>query len=412
MGIYVSTNSIFVKPVCDDLGFSRGQFTLYRTIITLVSTPLMPIYGRKIRSIGLKKLILISAIGCGLISISYSFSTQLWHFYVLAAFNGILVNGTSFMVIGTLVSGWFHDKKGFATGLAYCGSGLGAAIMVPLLGQVIEHTDWRWGYRTIGIVGMAILVPTVLLLVKESPERMGLEPYRSDKGGQASAAAQTGQDASIGLTMKEALKSPVFWLLAIAFFCISMCAASTNTHTAPYLSDLGYSTGFAASVVSLFMLVLTVGKIVLGYIFDRLGALWGSLFVGICCIGFPILALLAHIPAMPWIYAIVVGMASCGFSVPVNVLITNYFGNKDFTAIFSIFSMVTMAGAAISLPVIGVIYDVTGSYHWAWIMLLITGCIVALCLVAANIMGRKLTRKIEKTREILLKKVNINQVDC
>ncbi len=65
---------------------------------------------------------------------------------MLAFINGIFFNAVSFMVIGILVSYWFEDKRGFAIGLAYSGSGLGGAIMVPVVSRVIELVNWRFAY--------------------------------------------------------------------------------------------------------------------------------------------------------------------------------------------------------------------------------------------------------------------------
>ena len=54
LGMFNSTNSIFVKPVCDSLGFGRSQFTLHRTIMTLTSACIMPVYGKAIQQLGVK----------------------------------------------------------------------------------------------------------------------------------------------------------------------------------------------------------------------------------------------------------------------------------------------------------------------------------------------------------------------
>ena len=391
IGVFNSANSVSVKPICDELNLSRGEFTLHRTIITLVGAFLMPLYGKIIKTHGVKKMFLISTISLTLVTIGYSFAAQLWHFYVIAAINGIFVNGLNFMTVGIMVSQWFDDKKGFAMGLSYCGSGIGSAIMVPIVGQMIEQVGWRWSYRGIALIAALILIPTVLFIVKERPETMGLKPY-IDKNKSAEELLKE-QNAFAGITFKQALRTPTFWMLAVSFLLISICAGGPNTHTVPYLTDIGYTTAFAASVLSLTMIALTVGKVILGFIFDRFGTLSGSLFVAICCLGYPLLAMAALNPAAPWAYAVLLGLASCGFSVPVMVLITKYFGSKDTATLFSVCSMITTFGTSASVPLMGIIYDISGSYKWAWIMLFTFAVIITICLIGANVTSRKIIAK-------------------
>ena len=366
LGMYSSTNSMFVKPICDSLGFARGEFTLYRTIITLVGAFFMPFYGKLIQKMGVKKVMLVCALMLGIVTMGYSFSTKLWHFYLLAAINGIFLNGVSFMSVGVLVSAWFDGKRGIASGLAYSGSGIGGAVMIPVISQVIERTSWRFAYQLMGIIGILILLPIVFFGVKDKPSNLGLEPYPADsKMGGLNKSTKT------ELSFAEAFRTKSFWLLIVAFFSVNLFAAGTNTHSAPYLSDLGYSTAYVSSVIALFMLFLTIGKVILGFIYDNWGIFAGNTIISIFCIGFPIFALLSPIsPVFPWIYAVFIGMASCATSVPVSILLLRHFGQKDFPTIFSFTSMICSFGSSISVPAMGTIYDITGNYWLAWIIFL------------------------------------------
>lgn len=384
LGMFVSTNSVFVKPICDSFGFARGEFTLYRTIVTLVGAVTMPFYGRLIQKIGAKKVLLIGAVTLSAVMFCYSFASQLWHFYLLAAINGLFFNGVSFMSVGVLVSAWFDGKKGIATGLAYAGSGLGGAIMVPVISGIIEQFGWQWAYRFMGIAGAIILIPVVIFIIKNKPSDMGLEPMPKDKASRQ-AVSLTGRN----ITMKEAFHTGTFWVLVVVFFLINSFAGATNTHSASYFSDLGYDTAFVSAVISLFMVFLTVGKIIMGFAYDKLGTLAGNMVICVSAIAFPIFALLAANPAMPWAYAVTVGLASSGVSVPVTILAIRYFGSKDFPAIFSFFSMVSALAPSVSVPAMGTVYDVTGSYRPAWFFFLACSVIIAVCLIGVELSYRK-----------------------
>ena len=387
LGMFNSTNSVFVIPVCSSLGCSRSQFTLHRTIITLTSACLLPFFSKVIVRLGVKKTLLTGSIMLGSVIIGFSFAGSLWHFYLLAFVYGIFYSAVNFMIIGILIGRWFDDRKGLAIGLAYSGSGLGSAVMIPVLNNVIERTDWRFAYRFLGAVGLAILIPIVIIVIHETPEKIGLKPFTSEKTDRD----RKKEDAVpyINLSLSQSTRTIRFWLLLTAFFLITVFAASTNTHSTPFLQDLGYPGAKVSTVISLFMVFLTVGKILLGLIYDRFGAMAGNLFIIACSLVFPVAALLSHIPLFPWIYAVTVGTASCGVSVPLPILITRYFGKKDYPAIFSLFTMTTTLGMAVSVPAMGAVYDFTGSYRPAWAALFIFSIIISICLILPEIAYRK-----------------------
>jgi len=386
LGVINSMAGVLLVPICDDLGFSRGEFTFHRTILVLVGSCFMPLYGKLYQNIGVKNVLIASSIAVAIVTIAYSFSTNIWHFYILALANGIFISGPSFMTVGYLINNWFEDKRGFATGIAFAGSGFGAAVFIPIVSRISELTDWRDVYRFCGIVVLAILVPTILFLVKERPEDMGLKPYESKT--KSSNTRKRIEDAKIELSFSQALRTPIFWMLIIAFFLLSIMAGGPNFNAVPYLTDIGYTAAFAAMVMSVLMLAHTLGNMTLGGFFDRFGMLTGSLFLGLCCIIFPILALNAGVPVFVWLFALFYGPASSGF-VPVALFTTVYFGRKDFAAIFSIFNTAAMVGTALSGPSMAFIYDATGSYFWSWIMLVGFGLIITICLVCSYAFNRK-----------------------
>lgn len=386
LGAVNSTNGVLVKPICDSLGFLRGEFTLHRTIITLVGAGMLPFFGKICKQIGVKNMLIVSAVATGLITFSYSFATQLWHFYIIALFNGIFMVGPSFLTVGILISNWFDDKKGVATGLAYSGAGFGAALLVPIVGQIEVNYSWQTVYRFIGILILIVLVPTVVFLVKEKPQDMGLLPYRAISKKDENNKEEFQHR---GIVLQQAVGTPMFWILMLAFFLLSIVAGAPNIHTVAFLSDAGYTTAFAALILSLMMIMHMLGNIFLGGFFDRFGMLIGSLFLGICCIVFQILIVNAEASANVYLFTLIYGVASSGFTVPATFFISKCFGSKDFSSIFSMITISTTAGTALAGPAMGLVYDVSGNYFGGWMMMLIFGIIITLCLLVTYFIYRK-----------------------
>ena len=391
-----NTAGIFIRPVTEDLGLSRGEFTFFRTIVFIISAATMPLYGKIAVRFSIKKVMLIGTTINGLTLAAYSIGTQIWHFYLIAVIGGLVVNSGNFMICGILISRWFDDKQGLALGISFAGSGLGAAIMNPAASWIIEVFDWRVGFIFSGAAALAVSIPAILILIKDTPESIGLEPYKVIGSGKTTTQGNSSSELE-GLTLQQARKTPIFWLLAIALLGISISAAAPNFHTPPYLSDLGYDPRMISAVIALCMVFLTVGKIIMGHVFDRLGTFVGGIALGMFCILSPVFALYAIHPEAVWLHAIFLGLAATGISLAANIYAIEFFGKRDFPAIFSTLSVIVAVGGALSPPVMGFSYDLLGSYTIAWIVLVVTGITVTLCLVGANI----ISSHIKKRRNLL-----------
>ena len=231
----------------------------------------------------------------------------------------------------------------------------------------------------------------ILFVVRDKPEDKGLEPYRSAKNKPEEQASPSLEARAItGLTRAEAVRTPSFWLLAIAIFFIAICQAGPHTHTVSFLNDTGYTAAFASTVSSVYMILLTASKVIMGFVFDKLGSLKGSMLIGGCCVLFPIFALFAAIPVIPWFYIVVLAVASSGSTILGTILTTNYFGKKDFSGVYSVISMFSYIGVAISSPLLGTIYDVTSGYTVAWIMIICVGIAVCVCLFTSYLKSKSL----------------------
>ena len=109
IGLFVNCNGIFIKPVCEDLSFTRGAFTLYASIASFVGMFMQVVYGnlyQKYPMLPFSRVSIFVVCSCVL---GYSFATKLWHFYALAVLYGLLSTPILTVTIASLVSNWFVD---------------------------------------------------------------------------------------------------------------------------------------------------------------------------------------------------------------------------------------------------------------------------------------------------------------
>ncbi len=373
---------VFVVPVPESLGFTRGSFAFYTTVQAIMITLVTPFYGFFFKRFGLRNVMLVAAIICCAVQFGFSVSSHLWHFYALAVVHGLFIVGVEIMAVGTLINNWFVAKKGIATGIAYTGSGIVAGIMVPLLTKVIELFGWPMGYRTIAACSLMLLLPVIIFIVRDRPQDMGLLPLGVEQNG-----CNTPQEGSLalhaGVMRAEALKSPVFWLFALATLSISVSTMGMALHSAAFLADIGYTTGYASIIVSIFMFVTVAAKLLFGAVFDRWGLGVGAFLTGAVCLISSVSLLLSSLRGLPTIFAVSFGFAFATQTVSLTLLTSNLFGNRDFINIYSLIMMLLMFGSAIGSPLPAFIYDAAGSYVPAWILSIVLSAIATVSLMAA-----------------------------
>ena len=384
VGILLNCNGLFIKPVTDSLGFTRGAFTLYTTFQSLVTMVLAPFYGEIFKRFSIRKVMLAAATYCSIVYFMFSFATQLWHFYVLGTLYGLAASGTTIMAVGTLVNRWFLEKKGTAAGLAFSGSGLTAAIMMKVTSSVIENNGWQWGFRVQAVAAYALFFIACVFLIRDNPEDMGLVPLGAEKLTNAGGAP-----VRLGLTRTAALKTSTFYIMAAGFFLNSMIGMGINPHIKACLTDIGYSDSFAATVASVVMMVMIFAKVLLGAAFDKIGPKATGFLVGFVLLASSLLIMSSGKSEMlPWVFAVFFGFGYSTLSVPYSYLTGAIFGDREFSGIYSVCTMLSTAGGAVGPVLSGFIFDVTGSYSLVFAVYAVASAAVIVLLMTAAKQGQ------------------------
>ena len=146
-----------------------------------------------------------------------------------------------------------------ALGIAMSGVGLGGFIMRQLAQMLIERVGWRGAYPTLGLLTLAIAFPLVALWIREP------------RSGEGERRAITTADVT-GLTVRGALGTRCFWLMGAAFFLVAIAVNGTVAHVVPLLADHGISAASAAAIMGIFGLATMAGRLLAGYLVDRIFA--------------------------------------------------------------------------------------------------------------------------------------------
>lgn len=360
--ILTFTFGVFLKSFSQEFSWSRTQISLAITLVSLGVTLTSPFLGRLVDRRGARRVILpaVGLFGVGVLSL-YFLSAHLWHFYAIFLFVGVVGSGTGPVAYSKVISQWFDQKRGQALGLAMVGSSVGMFLM-PLLAQaLISSVGWRSAYVVLGLLTLGITLPVVGLFLTETPQLMGLE-----LGGETSAATAAKQrESEPGLSSREARHTTTFWVLVSAAFLVSASFVGCLIHLVPLLTDRGVSAQSAAVATSVGAGGALLARAGTGYLLDRfLASQLAAYFFCASALGI-VLLWSGVVGGLAFAAAVLVGLGQGAEFDILPYAVTRYFGLRAFGEIYgALFAAVTLGGA-IGPLVMGVSFDVTGSYSLA-----------------------------------------------
>ncbi|MBY0122904.1 MFS transporter [Bacillus sp. S/N-304-OC-R1] len=349
--------SLFTKPVTEELGFGRAEFTSYYTVMATTAMLVAPIAGRLIKKLNIKVYMSIfTLLGAGAY-IGFSFATELTHFLIFAVPMGMALAGGGLIPVSVLITNWFNAKRGLSLGIALSGTGFGAMIMSPIVTWMITAHGWRTAYLMIGILIAVVIIPLTLFVIKLSPADKGLLPLGAEE-----TSKSTSEKELVGLTQKEAFKSVSFWILCLGFVVGGVVVNSMILHLVPYLTDLGTPPQQAALMLSLAASMVIVAKLLIGRLYDKLGLLKTLTFIvasDVICFLFLMKGNLL-IPGI--LYTVFSALGSTAVTVTPAYLTAALFGEKEYSSKYGVVSLFTSLGAAIAPIVTGFIYNINHTY--------------------------------------------------
>ena len=362
---------VFIKPVCADMGYSRSAFGLVSTIMSGSLMIMSLLSGKLFRHLDVTKTLRFCAIVMAAGYFSFSFARSLPMFYLSALVTGLAEGTITTVALSILISNWFHQKRGLAFGIAFMGSGVGGMICNPLASMLIQNMGWRMAYRILAVTVFVFAVPVAFLILRTRPEQMDLTAYGEEKDAAAPVVSQQS-----GMMAWEAMRTPGFWVLCLCCALNTICSSGLMQNTAPHISDVGYSPTFAASVASANMGALALGKLLLGWLYDKLGVKKATIIshlfaiIGLCG------ALLA--PALPGVGLIVLGVSLGGAfgTVAYPLVAQAQYGNRDYGSIMGVMTAFANVGGMLIPILVGGSFDLLGSYKPAFTVMIGLLCLM------------------------------------
>lgn len=381
VGIINNCFGLYVVPACEELGFSRKAMGMTQTMLSLGTMLVALCSGIIFTGKNLRRLMCISAVIMCAAYALFSVSNQLWMFYLVALVVSIAQGMINVVPFSIILGNWFYEKRGLAIGITFMGSGLGGMIFNVLGGYLVTHLGWRTTVLVFTGILSAIVLPLILGVIRIRPEDMGLRALGT--GTESSNA----QEASQGLTMKQALRTLRFYIILLDIIVAGLAVNAVATTSTPYYTDVFGSETIAAGLASGFMACLAVGKFALGALYDRLGSLRATLLARVLLI-----ITLFSLARGANVFFIIVYLISCGLacassSVSIPILARSAFGARDVAAITGVFSAAQSFGGLFAPSGCGWVCDITGSYAPSYVILSVS----VICMVGPMVLALRRT---------------------
>jgi MFS family permease len=394
-GLTIGGIPVFYKPIQEDL-LHLGRVTkqtadqvtgMGASLTFFVSGLFSPVGGALLQKFSARRIMIVGCFILGSALFIYSRADAPMLIYTAHTLFGVSLGLVGVLPNAVLISNWFRRRRGAALGIVITGTSFGGVIIPLIAAPLIAHYGWRAAVLIVSLLVWLVLLPAVLLIVRDHPREFGLEPdgeiFESDEIKAASNVT--------GITLGAALRMPVFWLFGLAAAALFYPIFTTSQQFILYLQSprIGMTAQQASFAQSALFAASVGGKFFYGWLSDRMSAARVMIF---CCalmfIGTLFLFNLTTQTTLPFL--ILFGMGYGGTFVLIQLLAAEFFGLREIGKILgSIFVIETMGGALGSFVTGKLASSAGGDYTTAFHCVITVAAVALIAIIALSLLSRK-----------------------
>lgn len=381
----VSTTGVMMLPVLEEMGFNAAGFSLYLTIMSVTGILTLLVVQRFFTKENIKKLMIIAGIAGVISFIGFGMAQSLTMFYIFAIPQGFCFTAMTMTPCQLLVSNWFGAKaKGRAISLFLTGMTLVYVVQLNLLQKVVSSAGWRAGYYFLG-AGIAIAIICTFLM-KWSPEDKGIKRV-GDLSSEELEAMQAQNSLLMGISFKDAVKKPIFWLILLSTTLAVIASSSVLQHGIPTMVYGGMTPEKATAVVSLLSTIMIFTGPIVGVIMDKAPLIITAFGTALCfagaCFGLSMFSVDPTLGLIIFFVLYIFGVPTINIVSP--VIMSFLFGEKDMNKLLSWLNMFIAIGGALGAVGVSAMLVKFGTYQIPWMVMAVVLCICAIIRLFATL---------------------------
>jgi MFS family permease len=375
-----SSISVMFKPIAAEFGWNRGtvSFTFFLQMVLFASS--LSLIGRFYDRYGPKWVIIISTL---FISIGYmfiAFIDTLWQFLLFySVIAAVGLGGTAVPIFAAISSKWFEKGRAFAASLSLSGNCIGQFVLVPVMTYFVISYGWRISHFLIGVVMLVVNTALALLVIKGDPEDLGLKPYGPHEGEipEEKNELQASDVPQVDMSLAEAMKTRSFWFIFTFMLFCGTADFLVSTHFIPFVTDYGISPTSAGNMLAWLGLLGMAGILVAGPIADRIGNKIPLSMVFFLRVLILLMIVKYQNPLSLYVFALLFAFTFLITAPLLPALIGKLFGFSHVGLISGFLMTFHYLGGGLGAYLGGLIFDITGSYQNAFLLLAMMSLLAA-----------------------------------
>ena len=361
------TFSVFIGPIGDELGLSGSAIASAYALATLAAAFALPRLGRFVDRYGVRRTLVVVALLLGAACAAFGAATGATSLALGFAALRLLGQGALMLLCATLVAHWFVARRGFAMGLMALGFAASMALHPPLAQWLVEAVGWRQAWLWLGLLTCGHLLPLALAVIHDRPEELGLEP---DGGARPHPASPAGAaTAEAGLTLRAALRTPAFWIVAAALFIPSLVITALFFFQVSIFAAQGLGPAAAARVFAVSGVVMALCMPLVGRALDRFPTPYVLAAALLLLAVTTVTATRVDDAATALVYGVLFGANNAANITFFGYMWARYFGRRHLGSIQGAGQMIAVVGASAGPLPLAIAFDLSGSYQEATLML-------------------------------------------
>ena len=347
--------TVFLVAFIEAFGWTRAQSSIAYSVSQMVTGATSPLVGVLVDRLGPKRLVLIGGFLLAVGLLASAHANALWQ--VILLYGVVMTLGANclgLVVFVPILSRSFVRHRGMAVAIVQSANGFARAFSAPLSQMLIEGFGWRGAYLAQGGFMAAAFLPLAAMFQKSEPERL-------------TASSHAGLSA--GWTLRQAMRTPHFWLLFLVYVFTGLGSFLVALHQLAFAVTIGFDKLYAAEVLGLGALLSLPGVILTGWVSDYIGRelsavmTYGTSIIGVAC------AMLITSPdqhLLLWLHACFFGLTWGARGPAITAKTADLFPGPRLGTILGGITIGTGVGAALGSWLAGWSFDRTGSYQVAF----------------------------------------------
>ncbi|MDR1606923.1 MAG: MFS transporter [Deltaproteobacteria bacterium] len=367
----IQTFAVTMPAIMKDTGFTLGQVALMSTIATVTAFLANMFFGALLKRLPAKIIVFIGCTFCVVNFLVISVAKTLFVMYFTSFLAGVALGLGTVAPISVIVNNWFVKNRSTYMSVVIAGSMFGGAIIMPLMGLMIYHFDWRVANKILAAATAIVTYTAIFGFLTDHPAKKGQKAYGSEEAPtsgpteEITLQKERKPEPSGGVTMAEAKKTASFWLLLFGVLLIG-CSTNVENFLPVYWRSVDMSVTRSSSVMGLYALLTGVFAILLGRVSDKLGGTFYILLTASCFILGVFLVYTAGAAATPLVILAIIPFAIGGkktSTLTPPLVVAESFGRLHYGAIIGYFAGALQLGIAVSNPLIGALHKASGGYQ-------------------------------------------------